>query len=97
MGKKTTNNSSTSAPYREDYEYFQLYNPDEDNSDDDDSDLDDPDVRRLLAERNGQQGSCGRRRGCVDSYGMKIGYSLGLGERLEVRFLCAWGSSDSVG
>ena len=52
----------------EDYEYFQLFDPDLDDTTDDDSDLDDPVVRRLLSGRDGragQRGDCLRKCGCV--------------------------------
>ena len=50
----------------EDYEYFQLFDPDLDDTSDSDSDLDDPVVRRLLSGRNGAAGS---RRDCLRKCG----------------------------
>ncbi len=60
-----------------DYEYFQLCDPDDEDTDDD-SDLDDPDVRRLLTTKPGRVGSSGggggigrisRGRGCLRECG----------------------------
>ena len=55
----------------EDYEYFQLFDPDLDDTTDDDSDFDDPVVRRLLSARDGrvsQRGDCLRKCGCVSRF-----------------------------
>ena len=66
--KASREGGKMSSVLLEDYEYFQLFDPDLDDTTDDDSDLDDPVVRRLLSGRDGragQRGDCLRKCGCV--------------------------------